>query len=176
MKTVFLDVDTQLDFVCPGGALYVPGAESLIGTWAKLGAHAKASGIPLLSTMDAHTENDPEFRVWPHHCVRGTLGQRKPQVLQFGQTVISKRVLDPFAADDLKVALQRLEAERCVVYGVVTEICVRLAVLGAVKLGLQVDLVRDAVRELDAAKGRQACDELASEGVKLVSFEEVVGR
>ena len=30
MKTVFMDVDTQLDFLYPAGALYVPGAERLI--------------------------------------------------------------------------------------------------------------------------------------------------
>ena len=27
MKTVFFDIDTQIDFVFPAGALYVPGAE-----------------------------------------------------------------------------------------------------------------------------------------------------
>jgi nicotinamidase-related amidase len=26
MKTVFVDVDTQIDFLFPAGALYVPGA------------------------------------------------------------------------------------------------------------------------------------------------------
>ena len=30
MKTVFFDVDTQLDFVFPAGALYVPGAENIV--------------------------------------------------------------------------------------------------------------------------------------------------
>ena len=30
MKTVYFDVDTQLDFVYPSGALYVPGAEQIV--------------------------------------------------------------------------------------------------------------------------------------------------
>ena len=30
MNTAFFDVDTQLDFVLPAGALYVPGAESIL--------------------------------------------------------------------------------------------------------------------------------------------------
>ena len=31
MKSVFFDVDTQIDFLYPAGALYVPGAESIVG-------------------------------------------------------------------------------------------------------------------------------------------------
>ena len=30
MKTVFVDVDTQLDFLYPAGALYVPGGERIV--------------------------------------------------------------------------------------------------------------------------------------------------
>jgi hypothetical protein len=29
MKTVFFDVDTQIDFLYPAGALYVPGGETV---------------------------------------------------------------------------------------------------------------------------------------------------
>ena len=32
MKTVFFDIDTQIDFVFPAGALYAPGAESILHT------------------------------------------------------------------------------------------------------------------------------------------------
>lgn len=174
MKTVFVDVDTQLDFVYPAGALYVPGAETLLPEWIKLGSHAMAHGIPLLSTMDAHLENDLEFRKWPHHCVAGALGQRKPQALSFGQTIVKKQVVDPFATDDLKRAVVRTEAERCVVYGVVTEICVRLAALGLVKMGLQVELVTDAVRELNEDKRNETCDELTAAGVRLVTTADVL--
>ena len=30
MKTVFFDIDTQIDFVYPAGSLYVPGAEHIL--------------------------------------------------------------------------------------------------------------------------------------------------
>ena len=72
MITVFLDIDTQIDFMFPAGSLYVPGAERIIDTVARLNRHAAASGSRLVSTMDAHLENDPEFRTWPAHCVAGT--------------------------------------------------------------------------------------------------------
>ena len=75
---VFIDVDTQIDFMLPAGALYVPGAEHVIPAVAALNRFAVTRAYRLLSTMDAHAEDDPEFRNWPAHCVAGTLGQRKP--------------------------------------------------------------------------------------------------
>ncbi len=50
MKTVFFDVDTQIDFMFPAGALYVPGAETILGTVAKLNHHAARHRIPVIST------------------------------------------------------------------------------------------------------------------------------
>ena len=66
MKTVFIDVDTQLDFLYPAGALYVPGAERICPRSRTSTATPRAHGIPVVSTTDAHTENDPEFQSWPH--------------------------------------------------------------------------------------------------------------
>ncbi len=90
MKTVFFDIDTQWDFVYPAGALYVPGAERKVPAIARLNGWASAQGIPVVSTVDAHSEEDPEFRTWPHHCVAGTLGQHKAEA-----TLLEKRVTVP---------------------------------------------------------------------------------
>src|SRR5579872_7487010 len=92
MKTVFFDVDTQLDFLYPAGALYVPGAERVVPVIARLNRHAGAHGIPVVSTTDAHTEDDVEFQKWPPHCVAGAWGQRKPEsTLLDGRVVIPNR-------------------------------------------------------------------------------------
>ena len=74
MNTVFFDIDSQLDFLYPAGALYVPGAERIVPAIARLNRYAAAHGIPVVSTTDAHTEDDPEFQIWPHHCVAGNVG------------------------------------------------------------------------------------------------------
>ena len=42
MNTVFFDVDTQLDFLYPAGALYVPGAETLLPALTRLTNFAAA--------------------------------------------------------------------------------------------------------------------------------------
>jgi nicotinamidase/pyrazinamidase len=196
--TVFFDIDTQLDFLYPAGALYVPGAEAIVDRVAGLNHWAAKNGIPVVSTMDAHSENDPEFRDWPPHCIVGTLGQRKPastllekrviapntpglpeteaaeQILA-EQVLLEKQALDCFTNVNLTGLLHRLGAERCVVYGVVTEICVKFAAMGLLKTGRRVELVCDAVKELDPAAGAKMMAEFAAAGGTLTSSEQLFG-
>lgn len=165
MPTVFFDVDTQMDFLYPAGALYVPGAEHLVPLIAQLNHHAFARRIPLISTVDAHAENDAEFALWPPHCVAGTLGQRKPECTLLPQRVLApkmapqmilqKQSVDCFTSPHLLGLLTALEADRCVVYGVVTEICVLNAALGLRARGYRVAIVTEAVRELSRESAEQ---------------------
>jgi len=164
VKTIFFDIDTQMDFMFPSGALYVPGAEGIVDRVAELNRHAVEHAIPLISTVDAHAENDPEFEIYPHHCVAGTLGQRKPAATMVGQIVLEKQKLDCFSNPRLMPLLGELGAERCVVYGVVTEICVKLAAMGLLKTGRRVEVVSDAVRSLSEDAARAWLDEFRSAG------------
>lgn len=172
MKTVFFDIDTQIDFLYPAGALYVPGAEKLIPAIARLNRHAVASGFALVSTACAHEENDPEFRQWPPHCVRGTVGQQKPAELMLGQAILEKQELDLFTSRETGPLLEDLAAERAVVYGVVTEYCVRFAALGLLARGMQVELVTDAIQSLDAVAGARFLKDFLARGGRLVSAGE----
>jgi len=197
MKTVFFDVDTQLDFLYPAGALYVPGAESIVAEVASLNQYAAAHGIPVISTIDAHTENDPEFRDWPPHCVAGTAGQQKPaatllekrvtisstripntpqdvEICEAQQILLEKQSVDCFTNPNLPALLERLEADRCVVYGVVTEICVKNAAMGLLKSGRQVTVVTDAVRSLDNAKCEQFFHDFTAAGGKVGTAKEML--
>lgn len=151
MKLAFIDVDTQLDFLVPSGALYVPGAEKRIDAIAKMNQYAAANGIPLISTVDAHSEDDPEFEIWPPHCVVGALGQRKPAatlVNPEAQTIVEKQSTVFFDHPKLQEALRRVEADKYVVYGVVTEICVKDVLFGLLKSSRKVEFVADAAKEL----------------------------
>ena len=186
MSTVFFDIDSQLDFLYPAGALYVPGAERIVPTITRLNRYAAANGIPVVSTTDAHTENDPEFRVWPHHCVAGTTGQHKVEstllerriVVPTGdrridlagaqQIIVEKQHVDVFAASNLERVVDLLNAERCVVYGVVTEICVLYAARGLLKVGRRVVVVTDAVEKLNDVDSAHALQEIVGAGGSLV--------
>ena len=193
MKTVFFDIDTQIDFLYPAGALYVPGAEGLLPALARLNRYAAAHGIPVVSTMDAHAENDPEFRDWNAHCVVGTPGQQKPAqtllerrvviptapgeyaVEGAEQIIVEKQALDLFSNPNLPVLLERLRAERCVVYGVVTEYCVRCALMGLLATGQRVEVVTDAIQSLDADAARRTLEAFAAAGGRRTTVGEVCG-
>lgn len=175
MNTAFFDIDTQIDFVFPAGALYVPGAEGVLPQVARLNRWAKEHGIPLVSTADAHLEDDPEFALWPPHCVAGTLGQRKPDCTVLGQIVLNKRNVDCFTVPELPGLLEQLKVERAVVYGVVAEICVRHAVFGMLKRGIRVTLVEDAVQSLDAEEAARMIREFTAQGGELARTAEICG-
>lgn len=192
MRTVFVDVDTQLDFLFPAGALYVPGAERILPALGQLNRYAEAHGIPLLSTADAHAENDPEFAAWPPHCVAGTLGQRKPAATllenravipnreasaafdRATQYIVEKQTIDVFETKTVRRVLDLLGADRYVVYGVVTEICVISAVRGLLEPGKQVVLVADAIQALSAAKAAQALEEIRGVGGSIMTTGEIL--
>jgi nicotinamidase/pyrazinamidase len=188
MKTLFFDVDTQIDFMFPSGALYVPGAEKILDRVAGLNRFAAMNGITVISTMDAHAEDDPEFRAYPHHCVAGTVGQQKPAAtlledrvvvpnspcdLAAKQILLEKQTLDCFTNVNLARLLEVLGAERYVVYGVVTEICVKYAALRLLKTGRRVELVTDAVRSLDEGAGARMFGEFTAAGGVLTTSERV---
>jgi nicotinamidase/pyrazinamidase len=194
VKTVFVDVDTQIDFLYPAGALYVPGAEEIVPAIARLNQHAAAAGIPVISTVDAHTENDVEFHSWPPHCVTGTVGQQKPATTITGtqlvvrtksgtyspagveQIVLQKLHNDPFTNPNLLPILRQLGGERYIVYGVVTEICVRHAAMGLLNTGARVELVTDAVKSLDESKGSEMVHEFTARGGALITADQAMAR
>ena len=190
MRTVFFDVDTLIDFAFPAGALYVPGAEKRLEAVAALTRYAAAHGIPVISTADAHAENDPEFRSWPAHCVKGTLGQRKPEATLLErrvvipadaarpapvlaqQVIIEKRTLDCFDSPHLLPLLEQLAADRYLVYGFVTEYCVRYAALGLLKTGRRVELATDAIQCLRQQDADRTLDEFTAAGGILTTVAE----
>ncbi|MBV9083220.1 MAG: cysteine hydrolase [Acidobacteriaceae bacterium] len=198
MKTVFVDVDTQIDFLFPAGALYVPGAEEIVENLATLTRFAAANSIPVISTADAHNEDDAEFKTWKPHCVLDTVGQQKaaatllqkPLVLSTepgaidriadritdaSQIIVEKQALDCFTNPNLRPLLDAIRAERYVVYGVVTELCVQCAAFGLLKTGANVELVTDAVKSLDPDEEHSMLDRFQAHGGVLTTVAALTG-
>lgn len=192
MKTVYIDIDTQMDFMTPAGALAVPGAVRLIPAVSAMNLRAWARGEAVVSTVDAHTENDAEFKVWPAHCVKGTLGQAKPEgtlnrervvvanavgaaIGDAPQYIVEKQALDCFTNVNMRALMERLGAERYLVYGVVTEYCVRCALMGLLGTGARVELVADGVMALSEGEGRRTVEEFVAAGGVLTTVAAVVG-
>jgi nicotinamidase/pyrazinamidase len=194
MKTIFVDVDTQLDFIFPAGALYAPGAENITETLRRLTYYASQSDIKIISTADAHSENDVEFKVWKPHCVAGTTGQLKltativgkpyvlssregalelPAASRAQQIVVEKQNVNCFTNPNLVPLLKTFEPSRFVVYGVVTEVCVLHAAEGLLNAGYDVDLVSDAIWPFAPNAADLAIKQLLARGARLTSTAEI---
>ena len=184
---LLIDEDTQLDFMLPAGALYVPGAEKLIPALARIFEGARERGVPIISSVDAHAENDPEFADWPAHCVAGTLGQQKvPVTLVQGravvpnrpgialpdhvpQVIVEKQTLDVFSNPNLLRLLDRYPNEECAVFGVATDYCVRYAIEGLLNAGRRVTILTDAICGIDPAASQQVLSRAVARGAKLTT-------
>jgi nicotinamidase/pyrazinamidase len=183
---VFVDIDTQRDFLEPAGALYVAGSDEIITNLARLTRFAQRHHIPVLATACAHAAADPELKRFPPHCMAGTAGAQRVAATAIPQSVVltvddrlagdlpphltlEKCELDVFSrvdADDL-VARYRHSAPTFVVYGVATDYCVCAAVLGLLRLNCRVAIVTDAVRAIDATVEAGLLTEFAKAGVVL---------
>ena len=192
-RVVFLDVDTQVDFMLPSGRLYVPHAEEIIPNLEELMSWAHARKVPVVSTADAHAPDDPEFAQWPPHCVVGTPGQRRiPETLfpdavvvenrpnafhlprgWVGQIIVEKPVYDFTANVNIDAILASLDQPRFVVFGVATEYCVLSDVLALRKRNLPIAVVVDAIKAISEEGGRKALEEMAAAGAEFVTTGEV---
>ncbi len=188
-RLVFLDVDTQVDFMSPSGRLYVPHAEEIIPNLARLMLWARDHRIPIISSADTHAPDDPEFAQWPPHCVAGTPGQRRIAETLFpdavvvenrpgafhapqewvGQLIVEKPVYDFTTNVNFDAILASLGQPRFVVFGVATEYCVLSDVLALRKRNLPVALVRDAIKPITEEGGRKAIAEMVAAGAQLVT-------
>jgi nicotinamidase/pyrazinamidase len=195
-KTVFWEVDTQADFMLPGGKLYVPGAEKIIPNIKRLVDAAREGRVYLVSHGCRHTPNDPEFKTFPPHCIRGTPGARiipeglaqrfytvandaavnlPENFLTYQQIVLEKQTLDVFDNSHASAIVERLGKDvEYVVFGVATEYCVRLAAKGLLERGRRVCLVTDAIEALNPLEGRRAIEELKSLGAKMITTSEAL--
>ena len=195
-RIVFWEVDTQQDFMLPGGKLYVPGAEKIIPNIARLVNVAREGRVLLVSSACRHLADDPEFKTFPPHCFRGTPGERIiPQglaekvhsvpndgtaklpdsIFDNQQLVIEKQTLDVFGNPHTETIVNRLGKDtEYIVFGVVVEHCVYLAAKGLLDRGHKVSIVQDAVETLKGADGRRSLDELKSLGTQFVSTDQAI--
>jgi len=190
------EVDVQRDFVLPGGKLYVPGAEKLLPNIKRLTDLARQGRVFLVSHGDFHSPDDPEFKVFPPHCVKGTPGaELVPEALtekvvrvpneagaklpddpfRYQQILLEKQTLNIFESWHADALVKRLGSQpEFVVFGVVTEYCVSFAAKGLLERGRRVALVQDAIETLKPEDGQTTIAELAHLGARLTTTNQAV--
>jgi nicotinamidase/pyrazinamidase len=197
-NVVFWEVDTQADFMLPGGKLYVPGAERLLPNIRRLTDATRQGRVFLVSHGCYHTKDDPEFTSFPEHCVKGTPGSayvpeamtervltvpneaqaKLPNDLRpYQQIHLEKQTLDIFESRHANELVKRLPADaEFVVFGVVTEYCVRFAAKGLLERGRRVCVVEDAIETLKAADGERTVAELKTLGARFITTDQALAQ
>jgi ureidoacrylate peracid hydrolase len=149
-STALIVVDMVNDFCKPGGAMVLPGYEALVPPQRKVIAAARQAGCPVLFVVDTHRRNvrqDREFLKRTAHCIEGTWGAQVIGDLdpRPDDVYVVKRRYSAFFNTDLDLTLRDLRIDTVVVFGVVTNICVRSTVHDAFFLGYQVVVPEDCV-------------------------------
>lgn len=193
---VFVDIDTQRDFLDPAGALYVSGSGAILANLARLTRFAREQGIPVLATACAHTPDEVEPEPFPPHCLVGSPGQARVEATAWPGGVVLRpdRAIEPdgplpphltlektrydvFSRPDADAVVARygLHRPRFVVYGVATDYCVRAAVLGLLDRGQRVEMVVDAVRAINVQGEAEQFRQFVDRGAVLTLAEVVLG-
>jgi nicotinamidase/pyrazinamidase len=193
---VFWEVDTQKDFMLPGGNLYVPGAERLLPNIKKLTDAARQGRVFLVSHGCYHVKDDPEFSTFPPHCIKGTPGSGfVPEALtgkvatvpnqpgaklpadlsQYQQILLEKQTLDIFGSLHADKLVTRFDPRtEFVVFGVVTEFCVNFAAKGLLERGRRVAVVEDAIETLNPKDGEKTISELKASGARFITTDQAL--
>jgi len=190
--SALLLVDVQNDF-CPGGALAVPGGDTVVAPLSALAARFAASGRPLYASRDWHPARTSHFApfggIWPVHCVQGTTGAAfHPQLQLPSATVILTKGDDPgrddysaFSARDtagtpLSELLQRAGINHLYLGGLATDYCVKATGLDLLAAGFAVTVLTDAIAgvELQPGDSANAIAAMVTAGARLDSTDAVL--
>ena len=192
-----LIVDFQNDFT-PGGALPVERGDEIAPA-----INAIADRFPLvIATRDWHPPDHGSFvgadvdmekwegidppGIWPVHCVAGTPGaELHPSLERSNLDLVVDKAQDPdtqgysaFHGGRLADILRERGVDRVYVAGLATDYCVKNTVLDAAQLGMDVVVVRDAVRGIEVKPGdiERAFEEMRAAGAREVESKELLER
>jgi nicotinamidase/pyrazinamidase len=199
---ILWDVDTQVDFIEPGGKLYFAGAEEAKPAMALLVEAARTAGVVHVASADQHELSDPEIsqapdfdRTWPPHCLLGTPGAEKvaetkqvdplplplvpvpapllrPLLEARREVLVPKKHYDPFTNPNAEVLLDFLDPDEILLFGVATDVCDDAAVRALLARGRRVTFVEDASRGVDESRSVACVAAWRERGVRTTTAEE----
>jgi nicotinamidase/pyrazinamidase len=184
----------------PAGALYVPEAEAIHSNIERLLRAAGERKTLTISSRCAHEHGDPEFEIFPPHCIDGEPGAERvfadlpalprqeiavdavadsqAALRPATHYIIKKKAFDLFSNQWLDGLRRRgdFKDETCVVFGVATDYCVRACALGLAEAGAHVLLVEDAISGVADETTSRTIDEMRAAGVEFTTTDEVLKR
>lgn len=192
---VLLDLNTQCDYLLPKGAVPVANRAEIIPNIRRLFEWARQHAVPVISSLDAH-RSDEHTNGFPKHCIDRTPGQRKlpftllprrilldgdntldlpPDVLtRYRQVIFAKRTRDLLGNPKADRLLTEMTVTHQIVFGVMSEHCIKATVLALLTRQRNVIVIKDACGHWNAPDGDLAMRQMEAKGAFLVTTEQIV--
>ena len=150
-RTALVVIDMQNDFVQRGGSLLVPDAEATIPAIRRLLELARLNRMRVVYGQDTHHRGDPEWEMWPEHCLEGSWGWEIIAELAPGvdDTVLRKVRYDAFFGTSLDYLLRLWGVDTLIICGTVANIGVQYTAASAALHWYHVVIPRDAISALE---------------------------
>jgi len=151
MANAVIVVDMLRGFLEEGYPLYCgERARRIIPNIQRLLERELARGSKIFFLCDHHAPDDPEFKMFPPHCIEGTAeAEVIPELAKYKGEVIPKRRFSAFFDTPLDSKLGKFKPEKLIVCGVCTDICVCHTVSDARNRDYQVEVPVDCVASFD---------------------------
>lgn len=198
LPCVLIDVNTQHDFLDPGGAWPALNRETLVPALRRVIAWAKWNHVPVVSSVECHWRDEVRPGRAPLHCLDGTPGQEKVPFTIFAsyvkvegdntlsvpidlfrkhqQVIFRKRTNDFFQNPKADRFLTQLPATEFVLAGLGLESAIKAIALGLIARGKSVSVVTEACGFFDRSEGELAARLLEAKGVRMLTANELVAR
>ena len=173
MANVVLVIDMLRGFLEEGYPLYCGAqARRIIPNVQRLLERELTQGAKVFFLCDHHAPDDPEFKMFPPHCIEGTAeAEVIPELARYEGEIIPKRSYSAFWGTPLEEKLLRLKPEKLIVCGVCTDICVLYTVADARSRDYQVEVPVDCVASFDEKAHHFALEHMEKVlGAKLTRF------
>jgi len=190
-KKALLVVDVQNDF-CPGGALGIHKGHKIIPVLNRYIKFFEKEKLPIFVTRDWHPEVTKHFRqfggIWPKHCVEGSSGAQFHPELKFPkEAFVMSKGMDPekdsysafhatgLSGTGLANLLKIFGVTEIYIGGLATDYCVKHSAFDALKDGLNVFILADAIAgvNLQPEDSTVALEEMVSRGAKKITSEDL---
>lgn len=150
---VLMVIDVQEGFTRQGN-LASPVTTEAIPRIREIVEKERAEGTPVIFTKDSHREGDPEFQMFPPHCIVGTPEHELVEELREFEpeaaAVVQKTRYSAFYETELEEILRDLAPDEVHVVGVCTDICVLHTSADLRNRDYPVVVRRDGVETFDA--------------------------
>ena len=174
MANAVLVIDMIKGFLEKGYPAYCGHkARSIIPSIQGLLEQELAQGSKLFFICDHHAPDDPEFKMFPPHCIEGTVETEiTPELAGYPGEIIPKRRFSSFFDTPLEEKLRQLKPEKLIVCGICTDVCVLQTVADARAHDYEVEVPVDCIASFNERAHRLALEYMEKTlGAKLTSFK-----